>query len=368
VKIKGLFLIVLISLVLAGCQDSGSDTGGGEETEDTVMVYSPVSGLPVPDPDAASDPVPAGTPGNLLVLEWAGYAGAVTYTFDDGQPSHIEHYEALNETGVRMTFFYSVNANPGHDTFWSGVVADGHEIGNHTVSHPHITEGGVISGAQWTPLATDADAEISGCSQYIIDHFGQAGVWTMASPFGDAGWDTQAVDHVLLNRKVGGGTIGADSSVTPHGVPSYMAAGGDTAQADFNPLMATAWSTGTWRIFCFHTIDPTSSSWYADVDIDELTGSLRYGKSLGDLWLDSFVNVGSYWIARKMFNGLTPATDGDDTVWTWTLPDHFPAGKYLRVTVDGGVLSQNGTDLVWDAHGYYEVALDEGELRLSPNP
>lgn len=51
--------------------------------------------------------------------------------------------------------------------------------------------------------------------------------------------------------------------------------------------------------------------------------------------------------------------------WTWTLPDHFPPGKYLRVTVPGGTLKQGGSELVWDGHGYYEIALDAGSVTLS---
>jgi hypothetical protein len=44
----------------------------------------------------------------------------------------------------------------------------------------------------------------------------------------------------------------------------------------------------------------------------------------------------------------------------------LPPGKYLRVKVDGGTLTQAGQTLAWDEHGYYEVALDAGSLTLSP--
>jgi hypothetical protein len=44
----------------------------------------------------------------------------------------------------------------------------------------------------------------------------------------------------------------------------------------------------------------------------------------------------------------------------------FPAGKFLRVTVDGGTLSQSGVIVPWDDHGYYEIALDAGSVTLSP--
>ena len=38
----------------------------------------------------------------------------------------------------------------------------------------------------------------------------------------------------------------------------------------------------------------------------------------------------------------------------------------MRVTVAGGTLLQSGVALEWDAHGYYEVALDSGELIWTP--
>lgn len=60
--------------------------------------------------------------------------------------------------------------------------------------------------------------------------------------------------------------------------------------------------------------------------------------------------------------GLAPSGNS----WTSTLPAHFPPGKVLRVTVDGGTLSLGGTSLAWDSHGYYEVALDAGILTWSP--
>jgi len=93
---------------------------------------------------------------------------------------------------------------------------------------------------------------------------------------------------------------------------------------------------------------------------------MSYGKGLGDVWTDSLVQVAAYWIGQKMLSAVTPVAAGDTQTWTWTLPDHFPPGRSLRVTVTGGTLSQNGAPLPWDDHGYYEVALDAGTLTLAP--
>jgi hypothetical protein len=105
---------------------------------------------------------------------------------------------------------------------------------------------------------------------------------------------------------------------------------------------------------------------YNPVDFSEFTAAVTYAKSFPDVWIDSLVHVGAYWIAQKMFSTLTPDVSGDRSTWTWTLPDHFPPGGYLRVTVDGGTLSQDGTTIPWNPRGYYEVALDKGTLTLAP--
>ena len=69
------------------------------------------------------------------------------------------------------------------------------------------------------------------------------------------------------------------------------------------------------------------------------------------------VNVAAYYLGQKLITGNGPT-------WTWNLPNNFPTGHYLRVTVDGGTLKQNGKALPWSSHGYYEVSLDEGSLTL----
>jgi hypothetical protein len=78
------------------------------------------------------------------------------------------------------------------------------------------------------------------------------------------------------------------------------------------------------------------------------------------------VNVGAYWAGQKAVTNATTAQSGSDIVVTWTLPDHFPPGRYVRVTVTGGTLKQGGVELDWNDAGYYEVALDPGSLTIAP--
>jgi hypothetical protein len=92
-----------------------------------------------------------------------------------------------------------------------------------------------------------------------------------------------------------------------------------------------------------------------------VTASMEHAKS-HDMWIDSVVNIGSYWIGERLVENAAKTESGGVTTWSWTLPPHFPKGRAVRVTVDGGTLSQGGKALAWDPRGYYEVSLDAGSL------
>ncbi|HEY7373318.1 MAG TPA: polysaccharide deacetylase family protein [Polyangia bacterium] len=364
-------ILLLTLLAAAGCAstpsygDSGAPGGsGGSGGGGTGGDGPPPPGLPVP-PGPGDVARPSGTPGNLKVLHWAGFKSAASYTFDDAQPSQVEHYADLQATGVRLTFYITTSSSTavaGFDTTFTQAVKDGHEMGNHTVHHCHID----LSGCSNTASApASVDAELDDCNSYITGHFGQSAVWTAASPFGDSGWDTPDMSRFFLNRGVGSGTVAPNDNTDPFNLPCHAAVEAETVDS-FNSVIDSAESGGRWLIFLIHTINPTSQNWYAPIDVSVVTGSIAHAKTLGDVWIDSMVNVGAYWRAEKTLSSVTPTTAGGAQTWTWTLPAHFPPGRVLRVTVDGGTPSQNGTPLTWDPHGYYEISLDAGSLTLSP--
>jgi hypothetical protein len=116
----------------------------------------------------------------------------------------------------------------------------------------------------------------------------------------------------------------------------------------------------------FHSLLPGDNC-YAGVPASDVTDSVGHAKSLSDVWIDTVANVGAYWLAeRALTHAAAASSGGGGTTFTWTLPAHFPAGKYLRVTVSGGTLRQGAAQLVWNGNGFYEVALDAGSLSWSP--
>lgn len=82
---------------------------------------------------AAMQPVTNGRP-----FAWPhGKRAAVSLSFDDARASQIDRGMAiLDRHGVRATFYVTLRAMDLRLEGWKTAVARGHEIGNHTVSHP----------------------------------------------------------------------------------------------------------------------------------------------------------------------------------------------------------------------------------------
>ena len=325
-------------------------------------------GLPA-RPGPANVPRPAGAPGNLKILDWAGFTSAVSYTFDDGQPSQIEHYADLAAAGVRLTFFINsagASWEAGFADTFSRAVRDGHEVANHTVHHCHADPDGTLrAGCAGASIA----AEFDECTTFITKTLGAPAVWTSASPFGDTGYAGAATERFFLARGAMPGTVAPNDETDPFSLPIWGPAEHDGVEK-FDAEIDRAHLGHRWVIMLLHSLGPTSFAWYMTVDVSAVTGSIAHAKSLGDVWIDSLANVGAYWRGQKLLAAVTPEVEttaaGTTQTWSWTLPPHFPPGKTLRVRVDGGTLSQNGKALEWNGHGYYEIALDAGSLTLSP--
>jgi len=314
----------------------------------------------LPDASASTDAPNPARAGNLTVLPWAGKKAAVSYTFDDAQPSHFQHWPEIKATGFPVTYFVTTTNNwiAGYDATLKEVASLGHELGNHTVNHCNFDLTGCANGK---PLAS-VDAEIDQCTDYLTTKLTAAEVSTMAYPYGDSRYRPAAQSRFFLGRGTGAGPSGhmiaPGDATDPFNLPVVAAFGGESA-AKFSGDIDTARAQGKWMILMFHSLGPTPDGWYATVDISAVTGSLAHAKAMGDVWVDTMANVGAYWMGEKLIEGRGP-------LWTWKLPNHFPKGKFLRVTVDGGALRQGNMVLPMKTGGHYEVALDAGSLSWSP--
>ena len=331
-----------------------------------AVVKSPVSGLPVPASLLASPLAPSGE--ELVVLDWAGFEAAATYSFDDGQPSHIAHWEAFKETGVPMTWYLMTNSNwpADYDKTWKDALANGHELGNHTHLHNNL-----VKYADSAAIVADLDA----CETYLSDRLGQEGTPSFAYPFGETGWknhfdrnadgSSREAPRFLLARTVQGGRISPRSTVDPLLLPIFGVTGSHR-EADFVRELDGALAAKSWTIFMYHSILP-GDNWYAGVPLEDVIESLDHARRGQRMWLDTVLSIGSYWYAARLFRALEAESVADGQTWTWTLPQAFPAGRYLRVAIPQGSLWQNGNELARHEAGFYEIALDVGSLLWKKN-
>lgn len=314
-------------------------TGGAGGTTPPGMSH-----LPVP-PGGANMPEPTGAGTKITTVHWAGFKGAVSYSFDDDNQSQITNYAALNAVGVPLTFFLWTGKTEATNAIWKTAFQDGHEMANHTKSHN----------------AAGTTGDITAASQFIMSTFGTP-AWSMAAPNGDQSYPPLAKDLFFINRGVGGGLIAPNDSSNPFDLHTFIAAPGADASA-YNSQVDGAISGNKWLTVCIHGFSGDASAYNA-IPLASVVDSLKRAKTMG-AWCDTITSVGSYWLGEKAFNAATSMTSGTDKTFTWKLPDHFPPGHYIRVTTDGGVLKQGGTALAWDPHGYYEVALDPLSVTLS---
>jgi hypothetical protein len=291
-------------------------------------------------------PAPSGAATKITTIHWAGFKGAVSYSFDDDNQSQITNYSALNAVGVPLTFFLWTGKSEATNAIWKTAFKDGHEIANHTKSH----------NAKGT---TD---DINAGTQFITSTFGSP-PWSMAAPNGDQSYPPLAKDLFFINRGVGNNLIAPNDNSNAFDLPTFIAATGAGADA-YNAQIDGAVSGNKWKTMCIHGFTGDASAYQA-VPVASVVDSLKYAKTMG-AWVDTITNVGAYWLGEKAVNAATTMTMGTEKTWSWKLPAHFPPGHFIRVTTDGGTLKQGGAALSWDPHGYYEIALDAGAVTLSP--
>lgn len=327
---------------VAGGVSIGEAGNAGTASEPTMSQLN--CGLP--DVGVGGVPRPAGTAGGFKVIDWAGFKGAVSFTFDDGNSSQLDSYAALMKLGIRYTFFL-IGQNVAQNVVnWQRAAADGNELGNHTQYH--------VQG--------DAIASDVGAGQKTVESTFNVKAYTMAAPYGND-YSSIAPSFHFLNRGTANGLMRPNADAVAFDTPCFIPGPGEKVAA-FDAEINAARAGNGWKVILIHGFTGDSSA-FNPVDLDQFTLAVEHAKAPGDLWIDTFANVGAYWRGQAALSKGQVTTSGVEQTWSWTLPAHFPPDKCLRVTVSGGTLKQNGRVLPWNEHGYYEIALDAGSVSLS---
>ena len=292
----------------------------------------------------------------ITVLPWNGHKAAVSLTFDDGDPSHWRTaIPELNRRRLKATFFLIAGKIPDEPK-WVGAAREGHEIGNHSMTHEH-------------PGGFDAKRvadETAGAQGLLKSKFGGS-VVSFAYPFAEI---TPQLKAAVADSHIGArGGWGPAFYLKPTDEPDWLDIPSQvtlkaTPAATYLGWVDTAAKEGAWTVFMIHGIEGTPWGWepVPKAVFIELLDRLRDP----ELWVAPFGQVCAYWRAEKIFEQAKLAIEGTGAVYRWAVPAHFPKGVKLQVRVGGAArrVSQAGKRLSRSLEGVCVIDFDAGMLRV----
>jgi peptidoglycan/xylan/chitin deacetylase (PgdA/CDA1 family) len=295
----------------------------------------------------------------FTVVPWNGYKAAVSLTFDDGDPIHLDLViPELQKRDIRGTFF--LIAGTGRllrPDEWKKAAA-GMEIGNHSMTHRHAYE-----------LTTPADikSEVDGAAKILRELSGQP-VLTFSYPYLEITEDLRArvEKECFIARGGGTGAVFYPDGMDPdwYDIKARMTTT-DTPFDTYKDWIDQSMEAGAWTIFLIHAIE--GSNWYQPVPKDIFLKTLDYlQQNNSSIWIAPFGEIGAYWKAQKALEGAKAVKKGGAYVIKWGRIPSFPAGVVLKVKVDGegNTLTQAGIKLEPVSSGIYLVSFDTGELTI----
>ena len=296
----------------------------------------------------------------LRIIPWNNHAAALSLTFDDSRPVHLDVViPELNKRHLQATFFLIVSKTTRLDE-WRKAQAQGHEIGNHSVCHEHAAD-----------LSQESEElQVEDAKKFLDSNF-RSDIMTFAYPYTEVSpgllfW-VKKYDFAARGGRGDSSLLYIKSDVQPDwfnlpSQPSYTS---------YDISVYKGWvdkdmSLSAWTTLQIHGIGDPSTG-YEPIPSNtfvELLDYLRTAETRG-LWIAPFGEVAAYFRAQKILEAVQPQVARGETRLTWQVPTPFPHGVVLKVGLNGSTrvrLYQTGHELHRNHEGLYPVAFDSREL------
>jgi peptidoglycan-N-acetylglucosamine deacetylase len=248
----------------------------------------------------------------LKSFRWPdGKKAAVSLSFDDARLSQVDNGLAvLKKEGVKVTFFVQPSGLEKRLAGWKQAVADGHEIGNHSLTHPCT---GNYSFSRHNALENYGLAmmarQLDEANEEIYKQLGVK-ARTFAYPCGQkfVGRGTEVRSYVPLvaDRFLAGRGYLDESANDPLVCDLAQAMGTGFDEMDFlqmKKIVDDAVQEGRWVIFVGHEIGERG---YQTTDTKALEALCEYLKNPATgVWLGTVEKIASY--IRKQREDTNPA-------------------------------------------------------------
>jgi len=296
----------------------------------------------------------------LKVLPWNNHAAALSLTFDDSRAVHLDvAVPELNQRHMRASFFLIVSKTTRLDD-WRRVKSQGHEIGNHSVSHEHATD---LNKASEELQVEDAKTFLE--SNFHVD------VITFAYPYAEVSpgllyW-VKRCDFAAR----GGRGDGSQVYIKSDAQPDWLNLPSQPSYTKYDTAIYKSWidrdiSLTAWTILQIHGIGDPSTG-FEPIPSKTFTEFLDYAQAAEarGLWIAPFGEVAAYFRAQKILEAVQPQVTTGEQKFAWQAPVPFPHGVVLKVAVNGSTrarLYQGGRELRRNKNGVYSVSFDAHEL------
>lgn len=236
-----------------------------------------------------------------MEFEWPDdIQGAVSLSFDDSNGAQLDvGMRVLDKHEVKGTFYILPDYYRKRLAEWRDVLAAGHELGNHTVSHPCSCNFGfstdnTLENYTIEEIAADIDA----ATKHIEDDF-DITPRTFAYPCGQQfvgrGATSASYVPVIAERFVVGRGFRNESSNLPAVCDLARTCGTDFDDTPFDriePILKDVAESGRWAVFCGHAVGEGGAFTVEASMLDELCAYAS--DAANGLWIDTVDAIGSY--------------------------------------------------------------------------
>ena len=227
---------------------------------------------------------------------------AISLTFDDARTSQLDTgIPLLNKYGLHGTFFLSPDIAESRLADWQAAALNGHEMGNHTLTHPcsdcydfSHDRGNGLEFYDLERIAADIDA----ANEWIRERFGAA-PRTFAYPCGQTyvgrGREHQSYVPLVAERFLAGRVFCHSIPNPPNRVDLAQVWSEDADRrrpGDVLPLLEDCLARGHWLVLTAHDVAPEHTQ---GIPPETLESICRWAREKGDaVWVDTMAAVAAH--------------------------------------------------------------------------
>ncbi len=224
---------------------------------------------------------------------------ALSLTWDDGRSSQVEvGTPILNKYGIKATFYVVPSAVQRSLDGWKQAVQDGHEIGNHSLTHP--CSGNFLwarDKALEEMKLSDIRNELVTANSQLNEILGVEATefaYPCGQTFVGRGFDTQSYVPVVSGEFMSGRTWLDEAPNDPAYCDLSQITGMEMDGKDFKyilNLIETARKDGLWLVLAGHDIGSKGSQ---TTEVKMLNKLLKYLSESDDIWVAPVGEISNY--------------------------------------------------------------------------